>query len=217
MTHPLPVTDLLRLGAATLHESGAHALPPVLRPIPGGPAVAGRARTGSGPSGDNYWLHRAIYAAEAGDVIVFAADGVAPHGYWGEVMTHAARARGVAGLVIAGGVRDSAQMADLGFPVFATGLCVVGTTKHGRGGGVDRPITIGGVTVRTGDVVVGDGDGVVVVPAEERSAVLERAARREAEERQVIARLGDGETTLDLFGLEPPGTAEAADPGGEGA
>src|SRR6202042_2216120 len=98
-------------------------------------------------------LHRAIYAAVAGDVLgVDVGDG-SEYGYWGEVMALAAQTRGIAGLVTTGGVRDSVRLAEMGFPVFAKCICIRGTAKNPGGRGkVGEPIILGETLIRKGDL-----------------------------------------------------------------
>lgn len=130
-----PPPDLVaaagRYGAATLHESFGQkgALPACIKPIVGHVRVCGPAVTVQCPPGDNLWLHRAIYVAEPGDVLVVQVGEHYECGYWGEIMAHAALARRLGGLVINGCVRDGSQLAQLAFPVFARGLCIRGTQK----------------------------------------------------------------------------------------
>ena len=106
------------------------------------------------PPGDNLWLHRAVYAAEPGSVLVVdVGDGV-EYGYWGEILVEAALARGLSGLVINGGVRDSRRLITLGWPIFSAGVCIRGTGKNPNGtGSVAAPVVIGDVTVARGDLV----------------------------------------------------------------
>lgn len=198
----------LALGAATLFEAGPRsgALPSSITAISPLLPVAGHAYPVQVPPGDNLWLHHALYAAEPGDVIVANAAGGLEHGYFGEVMAEAARARGIAGLVIEGGVRDTARIAELCFPVFSERVCIRGTSKDDRlAGRLGHAVVIGGVTVRPGDLVVGDADGVVVVPAEDVDATLAAGIAREEQERAIIERLRAGERTVDIYGF--PGVA----------
>ncbi len=124
-------------------------------------------------------------------------------GYWGEVLSVAARARGLAGLVITGGVRDSTALAEQGFPVFSAGVCIGGTTKDPDGdGALAVPLRIGDAEVRPGDIVAGDADGVVVVRAEELGAVAGAADARAEQEAQTMDRLRAGASTLAIYGWE---------------
>ncbi|MFF4837009.1 RraA family protein [Streptomyces sp. NPDC001315] len=193
--------DLHPYGTATLHESGAVPLPPRIRPLDRTWWVCGRVFTVDAAPGHNIWLHRAIYAAEPGDVLVVATGGGFEYGYWGDIMTHAARERRLGGLVIDGCVRDGSDLLRMGLPVFARGLCVRGTGKDPSRGGLRGELSIGGATVCSGDIVVGDADGVVVLPAEQIDVVAARAYEREQKEESVRTRLAAGESTLDIYGL----------------
>lgn len=191
------------LPTATLHEAGGKigALPAAIKPLAPGMAFAGPALTVHSPPGDNLWLHRALDIARPGDVlVVFCGDGH-EHGYWGEIMATMAIARGIAGLVIDGCVRDGALLAQLGFPVFARGLAIRGTGKDfGAIGWINHPIRLGDVTVQAGDLVVGDGDGVVAVPHARAAEVVSKSKQREADEAAILARLRHGASTLDVYG-----------------
>lgn len=112
--------------------------------------------------------------------------------------------RGIRGLVIDGAVRDSVEQENLGFPVFSRGLAIRGTGKS-YPGVLGRPVRVGGVKVRTGDLVVGDADGVVSLPAEQVPEILERADARIRKEEQVISALRQGATTIDLYQFDPTG------------
>lgn len=190
--------------AATLHEAAGRigALPAEIKPIHASFRVSGPAYPVRCAPGDNLWLHRAVYAAAPGDVLVADVGDGREFGYWGEILSCAAICRGLGGLVINGGVRDGDRMLEVGFPVFASGLCIQGTVKDpGCDGSLAQPVVIGSVTVRARDLVVGDGDGVVVLPAADAPQVLVRAGERDREELEVMRRLREGETTLGIFGL----------------
>jgi 4-hydroxy-4-methyl-2-oxoglutarate aldolase len=117
-------------------------------------------------------------------------------------MTTMAQVRGLGSLVIDGCVRDGALLASIGFPVFAGGLCVQGTGKdYGAIGWLNHPVRLGDVTVAAGDLVVGDGDGVVVVPAARAAEVVARSHQREADEAAILQRLQAGESTMQVYGF----------------
>jgi 4-hydroxy-4-methyl-2-oxoglutarate aldolase len=151
---------------------------------------------------DNLMLHQAIYAAEPGSIIVAEVNRGYEGGYWGEIMTIAAQQRKIAGLVIDGCVRDGATIRELGFPIFARGLNMKGTVKM-RLGAVGVPITCAGVAVAPGDAVVGDDDGVVVVPRALIATVAQAGREREDKEAAMRAKLEAGATTVELLGLRP--------------
>jgi 4-hydroxy-4-methyl-2-oxoglutarate aldolase len=192
-----------RLPTATLHEAGRKigALPSAIRPLAPGMRVCGQALTVHSPPGDNLWLHRALAIARPGDVLVVFASQAYEHGYWGEIMATMAQARGVAGLVIDACVRDGALLAEMGFPVFSRGLCIRGTGKDfGAIGWINHPVMIGEITVHAGDLVVGDGDGVVVLPGGQAQAIVTAGQQREQDEAAICERLKAGETTLTVYG-----------------
>ncbi|MDP4503606.1 RraA family protein [Nonomuraea turcica] len=196
------MTDAARgHSAATLYEASprGRACDPALRPVWPGARLAGPAFTVQGIGGDNLALHRAVATAPAGSILVADLQAAA-HGHWGEILAVAARQRGILGLVLDGGVRDVAEQAALGFPVFARHVTVVGTGKE-HPGRFGVPVRVGGVVVRPGDLVVGDADGVVVVPAESVDITLERADARVAAERRALVAIRRGVTTLEYYDL----------------
>jgi 4-hydroxy-4-methyl-2-oxoglutarate aldolase len=189
--------------AATLHESAGKtgALPPEIGPVWPGCRICGPAVTVQSPGGDNLWIHRAIYAARAGDVLVVHAGGQYGFGYWGEILSTAALCRGLGGLVIDACVRDGDLLGELGLPVFARGLCIRGTGKDfGARGSINAPILFGDVVVAPGDLIVGDADGVVAVSRDNVAPVLGAAAERVAMETRIQERLRAGESTLSVYG-----------------
>lgn len=196
----------LLAGSATVHEAMGRkgALPSVIKPAYVGAALAGPAFPVKGPVGDNLWLHHALYAAEPGDVLVVQVPPEPEFGYWGEILSVAARERGLEGLVITGGVRDVTALARVGFPVFAATICIRGTEKDptGRGGfGPGVQLQIGDVAVRHGDFVVADADGIAVIPQESAEAMTASAEERVRKEERIMRRLTEGATTLALYDL----------------
>lgn len=190
------------LPTATLHEAGGRigVLPSAIKPVAATFRVCGPAVTVHSPGGDNLWLHRALYVAQPGDVLVVHVSGDYDFGYWGEIMSCAAKARGLAGLVIDGCVRDGGILADFGLPVFARGLCIRGTGKdYGARGWVNFPVVFGDLTVNAGDLIVGDTDGVVAIPRERAEEVVAAAGQREAKEAAILDRIRAGERTLEVY------------------
>lgn len=198
---PGPSDRLLELGAATLGESGGVPLHPRLRPAWPGARLAAPAYTVSCSPGDNLAIHVAVTRAPAGSVLVVDVGDVAERGYWGEVLTTGAEAAGVTGLVIDGGVRDVTALEAHGFAVFSTTIALRGATKQ-EPGSVGGPVRVGGVEISTGDWVVGDADGVTVVPAGRLEAVIEAGAARADKETNFFRELRAGRTTVDLLGLD---------------
>jgi 4-hydroxy-4-methyl-2-oxoglutarate aldolase len=187
---------------ATLHETAGKigALPHAIKPVEKSFRVSGPALTVHSPGGDNLWLHRALYAAEPGDVLVVSVSGAYNHGYWGEIMSTAAKHRGLAGLVIDGCVRDGMLLETIGFPVFARGLCIRGTGKDFDAcGWINAPTLFDDVTVMPGDLIVGDADGVMCIPRIHADEVVRTSRAREEAEALAIERLNAGETTLSIF------------------
>lgn len=206
-------SDILRIdpptlkGAAgvpstTLHEAAGRigALPSAIQVATRGLSICGPAVTVHSPGGDNLWLHRAIYVAKPGDVLVVYTNGVYDYGYWGEIMSTAAKVRGLGGLVIDACVRDADALSKVGLPVFSRGFCVRGTDKdYGAIGWINAPIYFGGIIVKPGDLIVGDADGVVAIPRERASEVVNAGQAREIKEVDIMERLRAGERTLEVY------------------
>jgi 4-hydroxy-4-methyl-2-oxoglutarate aldolase len=165
-----------------------------------GAELFGTAFTVRGVGGDNLALHRALAEVESGQVLVADVGGHREAGHWGELMTIAARHRGLAGVVIDGSVRDRLALARLGFPVFHLGVAPRPATKR-EPGELNVPVEIRGRRIEPGDLVVADADGVVAVPAGQAARVLEAAAELERREAEIAARLEQGETTMHVLGL----------------
>jgi 4-hydroxy-4-methyl-2-oxoglutarate aldolase len=194
-----------RLGTATLHEAAGRigALPSAIKPTASSFVIAGPAFPVHCPPNDNLWIHRALGVAKPGDILVVYASGFHEAGYWGEVMSTAAQSAGLGGLVIDGCVRDGRALELCGFPVFARGLCIRGTGKDfGATGWLGRPVMLGDIVIRPGDLMVGDLDGVVCIPRARVSEVVRRSEERDAAERGILDRLRAGESTLDIYRLD---------------
>jgi 4-hydroxy-4-methyl-2-oxoglutarate aldolase len=200
---------LRELGAATLGESGALGMPARVRPVWAGAVVAAPAYPVRCTPGDNLAVHVAVARAPEGSVLVVDVGDVPARGYWGEVLTTAAQSRGLAGLVIDGGVRDVAALERLGFPVFSRMVSLPGATKS-LPGTVGAGTEVAGVPVATGDWVVGDVDGVVVVPGAELGAILEAGRQRESKEAGYFAALRNGANTVELLDLDDSLVEDAA-------
>jgi 4-hydroxy-4-methyl-2-oxoglutarate aldolase len=192
---------LLELGSATLGESGGLATDRRLRPAWSGAALAAPAYPVGCTPGDNLAVHVAVTTAPKGSVLVVDVGRVPDRGYWGEVLTTAAEAAGLAGLVIDGGVRDVAALEAHGFPVFSSTIALTGASKD-QPGTVGATVRVGGVPVARGDWVVGDVDGVTVVPAAALDAVRQAGKARESKEAGFFAALRAGSTTVELLDLD---------------
>jgi len=199
-------TDLVRqyneLSSATVHEAsgGKGALSSRIKPISPDMKVCGPVVTVKVRPGDNLILHKAIYVAQKGDVIVADAGGYMEAGAWGEIMAVAAHAREIAGFVFNGCVRDAQAMSDLGFPVFSCGLSIKGTEKISLGW-INHPLNLDNITIHPGDLILGDRDGLVVVQREEAKEVFEKSVAREEKEKGIKERLRHGESTLNIYGF----------------
>jgi 4-hydroxy-4-methyl-2-oxoglutarate aldolase len=190
-----------QLGSATLGESGGLALDRRLRPAWSGATLAAPAYTVQCSPGDNLAVHVAVTTAPPGSVLVVNVGQVIDRGYWGEVLTVAAQSAGLAGLVLDGGVRDVAALERHAFPVFSAAIALTGATKSAPGT-VGVPVTVGGVSVSSGDWVVGDVDGVAIVPAARLDQVMAAGRAREEKEAGFFAALRGGATTVELLDLE---------------
>jgi 4-hydroxy-4-methyl-2-oxoglutarate aldolase len=190
------------LGAATLHEAAGRigALPAAIKPVAPNMKLAGPAYTVRVPAGDNLWIHRALYAAAKGDILVVDASGGIGFGYWGDILNEAAVAAGLGGLVINGGVRDTERLAEMLFPVFSNGVSIRGTIKGFEvAGHIGKGVTIGDISIVTGDLVVGDRDGVVAIPQAAVPAALVGGVKREADETAKIEKIRSDMRTIDIY------------------
>ena len=192
---------LARLGSATIGESGGLAAHRRIRPAWSGAAVAAPVYTVGCTPGDNLAVHVAVTKAPKGSVLVVDVGQVADRGYWGEVLTTAAEAAGLAGLILDGGVRDVAALEAHRFPVFSATIALTGASKD-KPGTVGLPVRVGGVEVSTGDWAVADVDGVAFVPGGSLDDVLAAGNDRETKEAGFFDALKAGSTTVGLLGLD---------------
>lgn len=173
-----------------------------IKPITPDIKLAGPATTVFCHVGDNLTLHKAIEIAAPGDVLVVEAGGYKEAGgMWGEIMSFAAKARGIEGLVIDGAVRDVKAIREMAFKVFARAVSPGGTVKATMGK-INEPVVCGGLRVCPGDIVIGDDDGVVAVPARLAHDVQQMAERRAKEERKIKRLILQGMTTMEIYGFD---------------
>jgi 4-hydroxy-4-methyl-2-oxoglutarate aldolase len=196
------VTDLASLGAATVYEaSGREGLIDLdLHQLIPGSRAAGPARTVRCGQGDNLMVHAVMERVQPGDVLVLTMPEPEPVALIGELLATQAKERGVAGLLVDAGVRDTSDLRELGVPVWARWIRVRGATKT-EVGTLDEPVEVGGAKIRPGDHVVLDDDGAVVVRHERIDEVLAASRERLEKERVKRAQLEGGALSYDLDGL----------------
>ena len=189
------------LGSSTLYEA-SHlpcAVDSEIRPIWEGAFIAAPAYPLQCAPGDNLALHLALERVPRGSVLVVGTSNFIA-GYWGEVLTVAAQAAGVVGLVIDGGVRDIAALKKHQFPVFSRGISVKGTLKT-CAPSVGLAFNFAGAPVAPGDWVVADDDGVIIIPQADAARTLAEGEVRADKEAQMMQALAEGRTTVELMNL----------------
>jgi 4-hydroxy-4-methyl-2-oxoglutarate aldolase len=202
---PASVAELAKYGVATIHEAMGRLglLDTSIRPIYPGAKVCGTALTIFAHPGDNWMLHVAAELLKPGDVAVLGTSSPNTDGMFGDLLATSFRAHGALGLVIDAGCRDTADLRDMGFPVWSKAVYAKGTVKA-TVGSVNTPIVCAGALVDPGDVVVADDDGVVIVPKMHAARVAAAAAAREKKEAANRQRLASGELGLDLYAMREP-------------
>lgn len=195
------------LSVADLHEAmgPTHGRPalmsPRMRPLNRGLRIAGPAVTAYCAPGDNLMMHRALYLAQPGDVLVVSCQSETSGAQWGDVAAQYARRKGLAGVIVHGCIRDTDTLEAMRFPVWATAISPAHPEKSGPGS-VNLPIACDGVIVRPGDLVVADGDGVLVVPAAQAGATIDAARARMDKEDALARAIESGAHPWELLGLE---------------
>ncbi|MGW2343398.1 4-carboxy-4-hydroxy-2-oxoadipate aldolase/oxaloacetate decarboxylase [Streptomyces sp. NPDC001661] len=196
------VEALAGYGVATIHEAlgrtgllGHH-----LRPNQQDTRIAGTAVTVLSWPGDNLMIHAAVEQCGEGDILVVTTTSPSTDGMFGELFATALQKRGVRGIVTNAGIRDTSELREMGFHAWSAAVSAQGTVKA-TGGSVNVPVVIGGETIRPGDVIVADDDGVVVVPRERTAEAAEKSRAREEKEAATRAAFLEGQLGLDRYGL----------------
>ena len=196
------VKMLAGYGVATVHEAMGRTglLGSRLRPNQQGTRVAGTAVTVLSWPGDNLMIHAAVEQCGEGDILVVTTTSPSTDGMFGELFATALKHRGVRGIVTNAGIRDTAELREMGFPAWSAAVSAQGTVKA-TGGSVNVPIVIAGQVIRPGDVILADDDGVVVVPRERAAEAAEKSRVREDKEAATRAAFLEGRLGLDRYGL----------------
>ena len=199
---PKDVEAIAAYGTATVHEAMGRTglLGTRLRPVQQGVRVAGTAVTVLSWPGDNLMIHAAVEQCGEGDVLVVTTTSPSTDGMFGELLATSLRSRGVAGIVIDAGVRDVADLTAMDFPAWSRAIHSQGTVKA-TAGSVNIPVVCAGQLVCPGDIVIGDIDGVCVVPKQNDAEVVTSSQARLAKEAKAREKLRAGELGLDFYGL----------------
>jgi 4-hydroxy-4-methyl-2-oxoglutarate aldolase len=196
------VAALAGYGVATVSEAMGRTglLGPGIRPIQQGVRIAGTAVTVLSWPGDNLMIHAAVEQCGEGDVLVVTTTSPSTDGMFGELFATALRRRGVRGVIINAGIRDTRELREMGFAAWSRAVSAQGTVKA-TGGSVNVPVAVDGQVIRPGDVIVADDDGVVVVPRERARWAAEASEAREKKEAASRTAFIEGQLGLDRYGL----------------
>jgi len=196
-------SEFARLGTATVYEAQGQTglLNDSMQPIQEGATVCGPAVTVLCPAGDNLMIHAAVECCQPGDILVVTTIGESnKHGMMGELLVKSLMKRGVRAVIMDAGVRDTAQLRELGFPVWTAAIVCTGTTKN-KGGWVNAPAVCAGTLVEPGDLIVADDDGVVVVKRQDIAQALDKSLAREKKEQETTCKIEEGQLGVDFYGF----------------
>jgi len=196
--------ELAGFGVATVHEALGRTgyVGPELRPIQQGRRIAGSVVTALVWPGDNLMIHAAVEQCAPGDILVVAPTSPCTDGYFGELLATSLVAHGVRGLIIDAGVRDTAELREMGFPVWSRHVSAQGTVKA-TAGAVNVPVVVGNQTIVPGAAILADDDGVMTFPARDLGRAIEASKAREAKEQATREALASGQLGLDRYNLRP--------------
>ena len=196
------IKELARHSSATVHEALGRigAVDHEIKPIAKGMKICGPVVTVRCHVGDNLMLHKAIITALPGDVIIADMGNNRQQGSWGAMTSVQALHKGINGFVTNSGVRDSEEITQMGFPVFSSSVCIAGTVKVTTGV-INEPISFGGVIVNPGDIILGDADGIMVVPRQRLEEAVNASKKREEQEELMKDKIMNGASTAELLGL----------------
>jgi len=166
-----------------------------LRPFHAGGALAGTAVTARTRAGDNLAIYRAFGQCRPGDVLVVDGGGALDQALMGDIMTRYAESAGLAGVILDGAIRDVAEIRQRPFPVYARGVTHRGPHKNGPGE-INVPVSVGGMVVNPGDLVVGDEDGVLAIPVADAAGVIAAAHTQAEREAAQLAAIAEGRYDL---------------------
>ena len=197
------VEKLSHHGSATVHEAMGRfgAMNRTIKPLARNMKICGPAFTVQAQAGDTVMILKAIHDAKPGDVVVVDCGRCPESGPFGELMATECQTKGLAGFVTTGSVRDSAEIIRMGFPVFSSGISIVGTVKESLGL-INYPISAGDVIVNPGDIILGDDDGIVVIPLAHADEILKKSDARVEKESKTLEQIKAGGSIFDIYGYE---------------
>jgi len=201
-TSPETITELARLGVATVYEASGRVglIDHEWKQLIPGTRVAGPARIALCGPGDNRAVHEAVAHLQPGEILVLTMDEPAPVALIGDLLVTQMQQAGAAGVLVNASVRDSEDLVQMGLPIWTRWVRARGATKHTRGQ-VDVPVTVGGATINPGDIVILDADGAAVVAQDRVEDSLAAALKREENEEQARQRYLNGVLSYDQHGF----------------